>query len=67
LISVIPYKTRYQGEIGDVIIGRITEVQRKRWKVDTNAKLDSVLLLSSINLPGGELVLSLLFNDIKII
>ncbi|XP_011493914.1 PREDICTED: exosome complex component RRP4 [Ceratosolen solmsi marchali] len=55
LISVKPYKTRYQGEIGDVVIGRITEVQRKRWKVDTNAKLDSALLLSSVNLPGGEL------------
>ncbi|KAL7301286.1 exosome complex component RRP4 [Trichogramma pretiosum] len=55
LISVRPYKTRYQGEIGDVVIGRITEVQQKRWKVDTNAKLDSALLLSSVNLPGGEL------------
>ncbi|XP_011146024.1 uncharacterized protein LOC105187116 isoform X2 [Harpegnathos saltator] len=36
-------------------MGRITEVQQKRWKVDTNSKLDSVLLLSSVNLPGGEL------------
>lgn len=56
LISVRPLKARYQGEIGDVIVGRITEVQQKRWKVDTNSKLDSVLLLSSVNLPGGELV-----------
>ena len=56
LISIRPFKTRYQGEIGDVVIGRITEVQQKRWKVDTNAKLDSALLLSSVNLPGGELV-----------
>ncbi|XP_001600703.1 exosome complex component RRP4 [Nasonia vitripennis] len=55
LISVKPYKTRYQGEIGDVVIGRITEVQQKRWKVDCNAKLDAALLLSSVNLPGGEL------------
>ncbi|XP_043275082.1 uncharacterized protein Naam [Venturia canescens] len=55
LISVRPLKTRYQGEIGDVIVGRITEVQQSRWKVDTNSKLDSVLLLSSVNLPGGEL------------
>lgn len=55
LISVKPYKTRYQGEIGDVVVGRITEVQQKRWKVDTNAKLDSALLLFSVNLPGGEL------------
>ncbi|XP_061929361.1 uncharacterized protein LOC107997117 [Apis cerana] len=55
LISIKPLKARYQGEIGDVVVGRITEVQQKRWKVDTNSKLDSVLLLSSVNLPGGEL------------
>lgn len=55
LISVIPMKTKYQGEVGDVVVGRITEVQQKRWKVDTNSRLDSVLLLSSVNLPGGEL------------
>ncbi|XP_051522593.1 exosome complex component RRP4-like isoform X1 [Myxocyprinus asiaticus] len=45
----------YNGEVGDVIVGRITEVQQKRWKVETNSRLDSVLLLSSVNLPGGEL------------
>ena len=44
-----------QGEIGDVVVGRITEVQQKRWKVDINARLDGVLQLSSVNLPGGEL------------
>ncbi|GJQ86332.1 hypothetical protein Trydic_g9028 [Trypoxylus dichotomus] len=55
LISIRPLKCRYNGETGDVIIGRITEVQQKRWKVDTNSRLDSVLLLSSVNLPGGEL------------
>ncbi|KAG7262056.1 hypothetical protein CRUP_036065 [Coryphaenoides rupestris] len=46
---------RFNGEVGDVIVGRITEVQQKRWKVETNSRLDSVLLLSSVNLPGGEL------------
>uniref|UniRef100_A0A8C4QCP9 Exosome component 2 n=1 Tax=Eptatretus burgeri TaxID=7764 RepID=A0A8C4QCP9_EPTBU len=55
LICVRPLNTRYNGEIGDVVIGRITEVQQKRWKVDTESRLDSVLLLSSVNLPGGEL------------
>jgi exosome complex component RRP4 len=55
LISVTPLKTKYAGEIGDVVVGRVTEVQQKRWKVDTNARLDSMLLLSSVNLPGGEL------------
>lgn len=56
LISVRPLKSRYNGEVGDVVVGRITEVQQKRWKVETNSRLDSVLLLSSVNLPGGELV-----------
>ena len=55
LISVIPLKTKYQGEIGDVVVGRITEVQQKRWKVDVNGRLDAILQLSSVNLPGGEL------------
>lgn len=55
LISVLPLKTRYNGEIGDVIVGRIVEVQQKRWKIETNSRLDSVLALSSVNLPGGEL------------
>ncbi|KAF7688580.1 hypothetical protein HF521_013387 [Silurus meridionalis] len=56
LICVRPLKTRFNGEVGDVIVGRITEVcSAKRWKVETNSRLDSVLLLSSVNLPGGEL------------
>ncbi|XP_072286350.1 exosome complex component RRP4 [Pyxicephalus adspersus] len=55
LVCVQALKTRYNGEVGDIVVGRITEVQQKRWKVDTNARLDSVLLLSSVNLPGGEL------------
>ncbi|KAJ3023995.1 Exosome complex component RRP4 [Thoreauomyces humboldtii] len=53
LISVRPLRTRYNGEIGDVVIGRVTEVAQKRWKVDINGRLDGVLLLSSVNLPGG--------------
>lgn len=55
LISVKPVKSRYNGEIGDVVVGRIVEVQQKRWKVDTNSRLNSTLMLSSVNLPGGEL------------
>ncbi|XP_028318834.1 exosome complex component RRP4 [Gouania willdenowi] len=55
LICVRPLKTRFNGEVGDVVVGRITEVQQRRWKVETNSRLDSVLLLSSVNLPGGEL------------
>ncbi|KAL7737059.1 hypothetical protein ACLKA6_005280 [Drosophila palustris] len=55
LISVRPLKSRYVGEIGDVVVARVIEVGQKRWRVDTNSRLDSVLLLSSVNLPGGEL------------
>lgn len=54
LISVQPLKARYNGEIGDVVIGRVIEVQQKRWKVDTCSRLHSMLMLSSVNLPGGE-------------
>ncbi|CAG0892268.1 unnamed protein product [Darwinula stevensoni] len=55
LISVRGFQSRYQGEVGDVVIGRVLEVAGKRWKVDTNSRLDSILQLSSVNLPGGEL------------
>lgn len=62
---------RYVGEIGDVVVGRILEVwahgicvlglklwqvQQSRWQVDTQSRLNSVLKLSSVNLPGGVLV-----------
>ena len=53
LISVRPLRARYGGEVGDVVICRILEIGNKRWKVDANAKQDAVLMLSSINLPGG--------------
>lgn len=39
--------------MGDVIVGRITEVGNKRWKLDVNARQEAVLLLGSVNLPGG--------------
>lgn len=57
LISVHAPRARFVGETGDVIVGRITEVQvgQKRWRVETGARLDSILLLNHINLPGGEL------------
>ncbi|XP_077986678.1 exosome complex component RRP4-like [Glandiceps talaboti] len=55
LICVQPLKTRYNGEVGDVVVGRITEVGQKRWRVDTSSRLNSILMLSSVNLPGGEL------------
>lgn len=55
LLSVVPLRARYTPEIGDLVIGRIVEVQSRRWKVDVAAPLLANLLLSSINLPGGVL------------
>lgn len=55
LLSIVPLRARYTPEIGDLVIGRIVEVQSRRWKVDVAAPLSAALLLSSINLPGGTL------------
>ena len=33
LVCVRALKTRYNGEVGDIIVGRVKEVQQKRWKV----------------------------------
>ncbi|TBU06187.1 exosome complex exonuclease Rrp4 [Hamiltosporidium magnivora] len=44
---------RYNPEVGDVIIGRITMIGNKKWKVEMNSKAESTLQLSAINLPGS--------------
>lgn len=71
LVTVRAIRARYNAEVGDLIVGRVTEVwsifglrwdvhsnvrfkvQPRRWKVDANARQDAILMLSSINLPGG--------------
>ncbi|KAJ1976060.1 Exosome complex component rrp4 [Dimargaris cristalligena] len=53
LVTVRALKARYAGEIGDVVVGRITSLAEKRWRVDLNSRQNGVLALSSINLPGG--------------
>ncbi len=55
LLSVRPLRARYTPEIGDLVVGRIVEVQSRRWRVDVSAPLLAALPLSSINLPGGIL------------
>lgn len=55
LLSVLPLKSRYIPETGDHIVGRITDVGNRRWKVDIGAKQYAVLMLGSVNLPGGVL------------
>ncbi|KAI0009821.1 hypothetical protein F4779DRAFT_639923 [Xylariaceae sp. FL0662B] len=53
LLSVRPLRARYAPEIGDLVVGRIVEVQARRWRVDVGASLLAQLPLSAINLPGG--------------
>ncbi|KAH8110997.1 hypothetical protein DFH11DRAFT_1616461 [Phellopilus nigrolimitatus] len=53
LVTVRTLRARYNPEVGDLVVGRITEVAARRWKVDANARQDAVLMLSSVNLPGG--------------
>ena len=49
------------GEVGDLVVGRITSVESKRWKADICAQKDASLQLSSVNLPGTESMTS--FDD----
>ena len=55
LITIHPFAPMpYQGQVGDLVIGRITSVQSSRWKVHLgSACRDASLPLSGINLPGG--------------
>ncbi|KAI1826528.1 hypothetical protein F4861DRAFT_87746 [Xylaria intraflava] len=53
LLSVRPLRARYTPEVGDLVVGRIVEVQSRRWRVDVGASLLAQLPLSAINLPGG--------------
>ena len=50
-----PLRARYTPEIGDLVVGRIAEVQAKRWRVDLAASQLAILQISAINLPGGIL------------
>lgn len=53
LLSVRPLRARYTPEVGDLVVGRIAEVQSKRWRVDVGSVQLAGLPLSAINLPGG--------------
>jgi len=55
LLSVHALRARYTPSIGNLVVGRIVEVQSRRWKVDIGAPTLAQLPLSSINLPGGIL------------
>ena len=54
LVTVRTLRSRFTGEVGDVVVGRVREVGSKRWRVDVGSRQDAVLMLSSVNLEGGE-------------
>jgi exosome complex component RRP4 len=53
------------GEVGDLVVGRITSVESKRWKADICAQKDASLQLSSVNLPGAESNIS--FDNLQLL
>ncbi|KAK9237337.1 hypothetical protein V1525DRAFT_360784 [Lipomyces kononenkoae] len=53
LLSVAPLRGRYDPKIGDHVVGRIIDVGTRSWHVDIGAKQAAVLMLGSVNLPGG--------------
>mmetsp|Transcript_8217 Transcript_8217/g.12620 ORF Transcript_8217/g.12620 Transcript_8217/m.12620 type:complete len:279 (+) Transcript_8217:83-919(+) len=55
LVSVIPVASSlYNGHVGDLIVGRILEVQSNRWKVQiSDSHRSAQLPLSGVHLPGG--------------
>ncbi|KAM7533909.1 hypothetical protein Aperf_G00000113233 [Anoplocephala perfoliata] len=55
LVYVEPPNTRYSGNVGDTVVGRIVEVEQKRWKVDVNSYRLANLSLANVKLPTGEL------------
>jgi exosome complex component RRP4 len=55
LVSVIPVASNlYQGQVGDLVVGRVVGIQATRWKVEIGDSCrDAVLPLSGVHLPGG--------------
>jgi exosome complex component RRP4 len=55
LITVVPFSTSiYQGNVGDLVVGRVTDVLTTRWKVSLGQHMrEAQLPLSGVHLPGG--------------
>jgi hypothetical protein len=43
---------RYSAELGDVVVGRVVELQARRWAVDVGAAARAALQLGAVALPG---------------
>jgi len=53
LLYVRPLKHRYMGSMGDVVVGRVVEVQAERWAVEIGTAQLAYLQLGAIQLPGN--------------
>lgn len=51
-VMVRALKSRYAGEVGDVVVGRVVGLTHKHWHIECNAKQNASLQLSAIELPG---------------
>ena len=54
LLFVRPLGGRYQGDVGDVVVGRIVETQNDRWLVEIAGTSLASLPLGGITLPSQE-------------
>ena len=50
LMSVVPLKSRYACKTGDIVIGRVTEIVNKKWKIDINSSDSASLHLNAVKI-----------------
>lgn len=57
LVTVVPCASSlYNGQVGDLVVGKVTAVTSNRWKLHLNAgSRDAQLPLAGVHLPGGAL------------
>uniref|UniRef100_A0A7S1ALK5 S1 motif domain-containing protein n=1 Tax=Noctiluca scintillans TaxID=2966 RepID=A0A7S1ALK5_NOCSC len=53
LMYVRPLKHKYPGNVGDIVVGRILEVQSERWLVEIGTAMHATLHLTAVHLPGN--------------
>ena len=55
VVSVRGTSARYAAEVGDVVVGRVTDVLPGRWLLDICAAQKASMLLANVTEPGGML------------
>ena len=55
VVSVRGASARYVAEVGDVVVGRVTDVLAGKWLIDIGAAQKAVMMLSNVTEPGGML------------